>query len=75
MARLKVGLDVWQCSCGAVILMGRMCGCGKCYADVLREEKQSGKVERTEKPRQVKMRKPASCGSFIESFLFREKKK
>lgn len=75
MARLKLGLDVWQCSCGAVIAMGRMCGCGKCYADVLREEKRSGRVEHTGKTRQEKVRKPASSGSFIESFLFREKKK
>ena len=75
MARLKLGLDVWQCSCGAVIAMGRMCGCGKCYADVLREEKRSGRVENPGSPRQVKVRKPASSGSFIESFLFMEKKK
>ena len=75
MARLTVGVDVWQCSCGAVILMGRMCGCGKSYADVLREEKRSGRVEQPGKPRKVKMRKPVSSGSFIESFLFREKKK
>ena len=37
MARLKIGLDVWECSCGAIIAMGRLCGCGKSYADILRE--------------------------------------
>lgn len=72
MARMKEGVTVWQCSCGAVIAMGRLCGCGKCYADILRERH---RVIHDGDARREKNKKPASSGEFTESYLFRSKKK
>lgn len=69
MARLKLGVDVWECSCGAVIAIGRICGCGKTYADILCEN--SGIRE---KKRIVKkeIREQKSTGKFFKSFCFRK---
>lgn len=69
MARLRAGFDVWECSCGAVIAMGRVCGCGKTYADILRENSGIREKKRTVKK---EIREPKSTGKFIKSFCFRK---
>ena len=71
MARLKLGLDVWECSCGAVIAMGRICECGKSYADILREN--SGIREKKKEVKKA-VREPERTGKFFKSFCFRKEK-
>lgn len=74
MARLKAGIDVWECPCGEAVIMGRPCRrCGRTYADVLAA---GAKPERSEpKKRQKKYREPAGRGEFITSFLFKKGEK
>ena len=74
MARLKAGIDVWLCSCGEAVIMGRPCHkCGRTYADALAAKAQR---ERSEpKKRQKKYREPASSGEFIQSFMFKKGEK
>lgn len=71
MARLKAGIDVWLCSCGEAVVMGRACRkCGRIYADVLAAK---SKPERSEPPkRQKKLREPARKGEIIQSFCFKK---
>jgi hypothetical protein len=69
MARLKLGLDAWECSCGAIIAMGRLCGCGKCYADILREN--SGIREKKKEVKKA-IREPGRTGKFFKSFCFKK---
>lgn len=69
MARLRAGFDVWECSCGAVIAMGRVCGCGKTYADILREN--SGIREKIKEVKKA-VREPGRTGKFFKSFCFKK---
>lgn len=73
MARMKEGVTVWRCSCGAVIAMGRLCGCGKCYADILRERHRAQNAE--QKQRQRRICEPTRRGKFFESFLVKKGEK
>lgn len=68
-ARFQLGTDVWICDCGAAVLIGRVCGCGKTYADILTAE--NVKSEKRKSPRQ-KLREPAETRKFTESYLFRK---
>lgn len=74
MARMTLGVDMFQCICGEYVLMGRKCPvCGKTNADVLAEK---ARVEQPEQPkkRKSKYREPSSRGEFITSYLFRKPK-
>ena len=72
MARFKLGFDLWECPCGAVVAIGRRCWqCGGSYADVLQAKQ---KADRQPQKRKSKYREPAGQGEFITSFLFRKKK-
>jgi hypothetical protein len=64
--RLKVGQDVWECECGAIVLIGRICSCGATYADQLISERKSKKS---------KYREPAEEREFSKSYLFSKKRK
>ena len=71
--RMTKGIDIWECDkCGAAVLIGRVCGCGKTYADILTAE--NVKSEKRKSPRQ-KLRKPSAEREFTQSFLFRKGKK
>lgn len=71
--RLKLNLDVWVCSCGEAVVMGRYCGkCGATYADQLQEEYEAKST--TPKPKKNKLRKPAEERKFTKSYLFRKEK-
>ena len=81
MARMTLGLDIFECICGELVVMSRKCPvCGRTNADVLTEKAKAEKPkkpERSEQPkkRQSKYREPAKEGTFITSFLFRNEKK
>lgn len=73
MARFKLGYDLWECSCGAVVAIGRRCWqCNRSYADVLQAQAKAD--QKPPKKRESKYREPAKEGTFIQSFLFRKKK-
>lgn len=75
MARLRANIDVWECDCGELCIMGQKCHrCGKTYADILAEKAKAEKPEQTKK-RKSKYREPASTGEFITSYLFKNKEK
>ena len=74
MARMKAGLDIWECSCKEVNIMGKPCRkCGKSYADILTER--AGIDRKPPKKREKKIREPAGKGEFITSFCFKKPKK
>lgn len=62
---------VWECDCGAIVAIGRVCSCGATYADQLAEK--YGKAER--KKREPKFRKPAEEREFTESYYFKKGKR
>ena len=72
MARLTLGLDIFECTCGELVVMSRNCPvCGRTNADVLAEK--AGK--KPPKKRDKKFCLPAKAGKFIDSFLFKKGKK
>jgi hypothetical protein len=68
--RLTLGLDIFECICGELVIMSRKCpACGRTNADVLSEK---AKAEPQEKPKS-KIRPPAKTGRFFKSFCFKNK--
>lgn len=77
MAHFKLGYDLWECDCGAIVAMGKACWqCGRTYADILQAEAKRKQPEQSDRPqkRQGKYRTPAKAGEFFTSFLFKSKK-
>ena len=67
--RLKLGLDVWECDCGAIVAMGKPCGCGMTYGALL-----AAKTHETASKREMKRYpEPVSRGQYFESYLKKKK--
>lgn len=75
MAHFKLGYDLFECDCGAIVAMGKSCWqCGRNYADILAAK---AKTEQPEKPkkRKAKYRTPAKVTEFLTSYCFKKPKK
>lgn len=63
--RFKIGVNAWECKCGAIVATGRVCSCGARQINNVVEKKHAQNRSRRQ------ARTPAATGKFTESYLFR----
>lgn len=77
MAHFKLGLDLWECDCGSIVAMGKVCWqCGRNYADILAAKAKTEQPEQSDQPkkRKSKYRTPAKISGFLTSYCFKKEK-